>query len=309
MSSQAELEQWIQDLTECKTLSESDIKKLCETAKKIVSLEPTLKPVQSPITICGDTHGQFHDLLELFKVSGPLPTTNYLFMGDYVDRGYNSIETISLLVVYKVLYPDRITLLRGNHETRGITQVYGFYDEVLRKYGNVNVWKWFMELFDCLPLCAVVDDSIFCAHGGLSPSIDTLDQIKSLHRFQEVPHEGPISDILWSDPNDEETHPNWSISPRGAGFLWGSNISEQFNHINNLTLISRAHQLVMDGYHWSHNQNVVTIFSAPNYCYRSGNQAAVMQVDVDLKLNIIQFDPAPRRGEPDVSRRTPDYFL
>uniref|UniRef100_G3Q291 Serine/threonine-protein phosphatase n=1 Tax=Gasterosteus aculeatus aculeatus TaxID=481459 RepID=G3Q291_GASAC len=127
--------------------------------------------------------------MELFKIGGKSPDTNYLFMGDYVDRGYYSVETVSLLVSLKVRFRERITILRGNHESRQITQVYGFYDECLRKYGNANVWKYFTDLFDYLPLTALVDNQIFCLHGGLSPSIDTLEHIRALDRLQEVPHE------------------------------------------------------------------------------------------------------------------------
>jgi serine/threonine-protein phosphatase 2A catalytic subunit len=146
------------------------------------------------VTVCGDIHGQFHDLMELFRIGkfpnaiyilligGKSPDTNYLFMGDYVDRGYYSVETVTLLVCLKVRYKDRITILRGNHESRQITQVYGFYDECLRKYGNANVWKYFTDLFDYLPLTAVVEQKIFCLHGGLSPSLDSLDQIRQLDR-------------------------------------------------------------------------------------------------------------------------------
>uniref|UniRef100_A0A8C9EZ03 Serine/threonine-protein phosphatase n=1 Tax=Pavo cristatus TaxID=9049 RepID=A0A8C9EZ03_PAVCR len=238
--------------------------------------------VRCPVTVCGDVHGQFHDLMELFRIGGKSPDTNYLFMGDYVDRGYYSVETVTLLVALKVRYRERITILRGNHESRQITQVYGFYDECLRKYGNANVWKYFTDLFDYLPLTALVDGQIFCLHGGLSPSIDTLDHIRALDRLQEVPHEGPMCDLLWSDPDDRG---GWGISPRGAGYTFGQDISETFNHANGLTLVSRAHQLVMEGYNWCHDRNVVTIFSAPNYCYRCGNQAAIMELDDTLKYS------------------------
>ncbi len=224
-----------------------------------------------------------HDLSELFRIGGNSPDTNYLFMGDYVDRGYYSVETVTLLVALKVRYRDRITILRGNHESRQITQVYGFYDECLRKYGNANVWKYFTDLFDYLPLTALIEDQIFCLHGGLSPSIDTLDHIRSIDRIQEVPHEGPMCDLLWSDPDDRC---GWGISPRGAGYTFGQDISEAFNHNNGLTLVSRAHQLVMDGFNWSQERNVVTVFSAPNYCYRCGNQAAIMEIDENLKYTL-----------------------
>ena len=265
-----------------------------------------------PVTVCGDIHGQFHDLMELFRIGGLNPDTNYLFMGtstmnhnsffssrrlfqsrplltfslytgDYVDRGYYSVETVTLLVALKIRYPQRITILRGNHESRQITQVYGFYDECLRKYGNANVWKAFTDLFDYLPLTALIENQIFCLHGGLSPSIDTLDNVRALDRIQEVPHEGPMCDLLWSDPDDRC---GWGISPRGAGYTFGQDISEAFNHNNGLTLVARAHQLVMEGYNWSQDRNVVTIFSAPNYCYRCGNQAAIMEIDEHLKYTL-----------------------
>jgi len=208
----------ISKLLKCTPLTEGEVKSLCNKGKEILVKEINVQPVRAPVTICGDIHGQFHDLRELFRLGGKLPDTNYLFMGDYVDRGHYSVETVTLLIALKVRYPDRITILRGNHESRQITQVYGFYDECLRKYGNANVWKLLTELFDYLPLTAVVNDQIFCLHGGLSPSIDTLDQIKQLDRVQEVPHEGPICDLLWSDPDDRM---GWGISPRGAGYSFG----------------------------------------------------------------------------------------
>jgi len=302
----SDVDAWIEKLSGCNPLSEDEIKSLCEKAREILVEESNVQPVKCPVTVCGDIHGQFHDLQELFRIGGACPDTNYLFMGDYVDRGYYSVETVTLLVALKCRYKDRVTILRGNHESRQITQVYGFYDECLRKYGSAVVWKSFTDLFDYLPLTALIEQQIFCLHGGLSPSIDTLDHIRALDRIQEVPHEGPMCDLLWSDPDDRV---GWGISPRGAGYTFGQDISEQFNHNNDLTLVSRAHQLVMEGYNWCHDRNVVTIFSAPNYCYRCGNQAAIMEIDEHLRHNFLQFDPAPRRGEPHVTRRTPDYFL
>ncbi|KAL5080184.1 hypothetical protein RYX36_008605 [Vicia faba] len=190
--------------------------------------ESNVQPVKSPVTICGDIHGQFHDLAELFRIGGKCPDTNYLFMGDYVDR---------------VRYPQRITILRGNHEIRQITQVYGFYDEFLRKYGSANVWKIFTDLFDFFPLTALVESEIFCLHGGLSPLIETLDNIRNFNRVQEVPHEGPMCDLLWSDPDDRC---GWGISPRGDGYTFGQDISEQFNHTNSLKLIASAYPRDID---------------------------------------------------------------
>ncbi|XWS37412.1 hypothetical protein CRYUN_Cryun19dG0040700 [Craigia yunnanensis] len=139
-----------------------------------------------------------------------------------------------------------------------------------------------------------------------SPSLDTLDNIRGLNRIQEVPHEGPMCDLLWSDPNDRC---GCGISPRGAGYTFGQDISLQFNPSNGLSLISRAHQIVMEGYNWSQDKNVVTVFSAPNYCYRCGNMAAIREIGERMEQNFLQFDPAPCQIEPETTRRTPDYFL
>ncbi|KAJ9594084.1 hypothetical protein L9F63_014496 [Diploptera punctata] len=302
-----ELDKWIEHLFRCEKLSEHQAKCLCEKTQEILLKEANVQEVKCPVTICGDIHGQFHDLFELFHIAGKLPDLNFLFMGDYVDRGYCSLETVSLLFALKIRYTNRITILRGNHESRQITQVYGFYDEILQKYGNAEVWKYFTATFDCLPLTALIEGQIFCLHGGLSPSLDTIDQIRVLDRFQEVPHEGPMCDLLWSDPDERA---GWGASPRGAGYTFGKDISESFNRINGLTLIARAHQLVMEGYNWCHNRNVITIFSAPNYCYRCGNAAAIMELDDYLKYTFLQFDPSPdTKEETSQKERLPDYFL
>ena len=170
-----EIDSWLETLFQCKQLDEEVIRKLCDKviklfsytlthvpfqAKEILIQESNVQPVQCPVTICGDIHGQFHDLIELFKIGGDIPDTNYLFMGDYVDRGFHSVETVTLLVALKIRYPKRIVILRGNHESRQITQVYGFYDECMRKYGSAAVWKLFTDLFDYLPITALVEDQV-----------------------------------------------------------------------------------------------------------------------------------------------------
>lgn len=301
-----DIDRSIAQLIECKPLAEADMKQICTLAREVLAEESNVQPVRCPVTISGDIHGQFHDLLELFRIGGFPPDTNYLFLGDYVDRGYFSVECVSLLLCFKVRYRERITILRGNHESRQITQIYGFYDECARKYNGPNTWKAFTDLFDYLPLTALVENTIFSQHGGLSPTVENLDDVRKIDRIQEVPHEGPMCDLLWSDPDDRY---GWGTSPRGAGYTFGSDISEKFNQSNRLTLIARAHQLIMDGYNWCHEQQVVTIFSAPNYCYRCGNMAAIMEIDEHVEHTFVQFDPAPRRGEPSVLKPPVDYFL
>jgi len=304
--SKFEVDDMIAQVLECKHLSEAQVAKLCEKGKEVLEKESNVHVVRAPVTVCGDVHGQFHDLLELFKIGGVPPDTNYLFMGDYVDRGYYSVETVTLLLLYKIRYPERLHILRGNHESRQITQVYGFYDECVRKYGTSRVWEMFTDLFDFLPLSAVVEQEIFCLHGGLSPSLDTIAHIRALERVREIPHEGAMCDLLWSDPEDRV---GWGVSSRGAGFTFGQDMSERFCQSNGLKSIARAHQLVMEGYNWAHQERVVTIFSAPNYCYRCGNLAGMLELDEHMNKCFFTFDPAPRRGEAQVSKKTPDYFL
>lgn len=309
-------EQWFEDIKNCKALPENDMKHLCEKVKDLLMEESNIQPVKSPVTVCGDIHGQFHDLLELFKIAGGFPSgstlsNNYIFLGDYVDRGYFSLETFTMLMILKVKFPQHITLVRGNHESRQITQVYGFYEECLNKYGSTMVWKYCCQVFDFLTLSAIIDGKILCIHGGLSPEIRMLDQIRVLSRAQEVPHEGGFCDLVWSDPDNVDT---WAISPRGAGWLFGAKVAREFNHINNLNLIARAHQLVMEGfrYHFP-DKDVVTVWSAPNYCYRCGNVASVMKVDDDLNVNFQIFSAVPDdtlKMHPSKSQKNNnEYFL
>ncbi|KAJ3077104.1 Serine/threonine-protein phosphatase PP-X isozyme 2 [Podochytrium sp. JEL0797] len=316
--STSNLDSQIEQLKRCEPISEQQVRELCLKAREILIEESNVQKVDAPVTICGDIHGQFYDLMELFRVGGMCPETNYLFMGelmyifisdsrDFVDRGFYSVETFLLLLALKVRYPDRITLIRGNHESRQITQVYGFYDECLRKYGSVNVWRYCCDVFDYLSLSAIIDNRIFCVHGGLSPSVNTLDQIRVIDRKQEVPHDGAMCDLLWSDPEEIE---GWGLSPRGAGYLFGGDIVTQFVHANKLDLIARAHQLVMEGYKLMFKDTIVTVWSAPNYCYRCGNVAAILEFDEHLKTNYKIFEAAPQdsRGLP-AKKPAPDYFL
>jgi serine/threonine-protein phosphatase 6 catalytic subunit len=301
--SHSEVDGWIQIALQCKYLSEPEMKKLCERTKEILLEESNVHCVSTPVTICGDIHGQFWDLKELFRIGGQIPQTNYVFMGDYVDRGYYSLETFTLLLALKVRYPDRITLLRGNHESREITQVYGFFDECQQKYGNPNVWKYCTEVFDLLTLAALIDGRVLCVHAGISPDLKKLDDIRN----QEIPHEGGFCDLMWSDP--DSTLEGWRISPRGAGWLFGAHVVTEFMAKNNLDLLCRAHQLVHDGYEYMFDKKLVTVWSAPNYCYRCGNVASILALDSNLNQSFTIFHAVPddQRTVPD--RRPVPYFL
>lgn len=278
-----DIDSYIETLKAGECIPEIGVKRLCLSVSELLIEESNVQPVCSPVTIVGDIHGQFYDLLHLLspEIGGSPPETRYIFMGDFVDRGHNSVETLTLLLCLKLKYPGHVTLLRGNHESRQITQVYGFYDECLRKYGNASVWRYCTQCFDTFALAAIVDSQVLCVHGGLSPDVRTLDQIRAIDRQQEIPHEGAFCDLMWSDPEDI-TVP-WQISPRGAGFLFGATVTNEFNHVNKLNLIARAHQLVMEGKKYHFDQSLVTVWSAPNYCYRCGNVAAILTIGGDAK--------------------------
>jgi len=301
------LDGWLETVRQCKHLREEDLKRLCDRVKDILLEESNVQPVQAPVSVCGDIHGQFYDVLELFRTGGEIPDTSYIFIGDFVDRGYNSVETIQLLLCYKVKYPGRITLLRGNHESRQITQFYGFYEECQRKYGNINPWKYTTDLFDYLPIAAVIEGKVLCIHGGLSPDIKTLDQIRTIERKVEIPHEGPFCDLMWSDPEDIDT---WAFNTRGAGWLFGSRVTKEFTRLNGLELICRAHQLVQEGYQfWFPDKNLVTVWSAPNYCYRCGNVAAILHLDDKLDKEWKIFNCVPESSQSQHPRNLLPYFL
>lgn len=301
------IEQYIQTLKDGSCLAERDLRMVCERVKEILIEESNVQPVSAPVTVCGDIHGQFYDLLELFRAGGEIPKTNYIFIGDFVDRGYNSVETFELLLCLKLKYPANITLLRGNHESRQITLVYGFFDEIVRKYGNANPWKYCTDVFDYLGLAAIIEGKILCIHGGLSPDIKTLDNIRTIERKIEIPHDGPFCDLMWSDPEDIET---WQMSPRGAGWLFGSKVTKEFNHLNGLELVCRAHQLVQEGYkYWFPEKSLVTVWSAPNYCYRCGNVAAILAINEDLEREYKIFNAVPESSKSVNPRNVLPYFL
>ncbi|KAI1005058.1 Serine/threonine-protein phosphatase [Podosphaera aphanis] len=387
LSSNAGLDEWLAEAKQCHYLPENVMKQLCEMVKECLMEESNIQPVTTPVTVAGDIHGQFYDLIELFKIAGGMPgetnveppvtqTTiissddiepptqitnpklkkkfrcsdgaefgdekheeqeegsptkgdlspiqstesnenqasgnsnqNFIFLGDFVDRGYFSLETFTLLMCLKAMYPDKITLVRGNHESRQITQVYGFYAECQQKYGNASVWKSCCQVFDFLVLAAIIDGEVLCVHGGLSPEIRTVDQLRVVARAQEIPHEGAFCDLVWSDPEDVET---WAVSPRGAGWLFGDKVATEFNHVNGLKLIARAHQLVNEGYKYHFAQkSVVTVWSAPNYCYRCGNVASIMNLNkyLDPKFSIFSAVPEDQRAIPAGNWSAGEYFL
>ncbi|GIQ81512.1 hypothetical protein KIPB_002478 [Kipferlia bialata] len=281
----------LERIKKCERIPEKELRSLLWSVLELVSEEPNVLSLQAPINICGDIHGQYYDLRYLFEIAGHIPTQRYLFLGDYVDRGYYSIETITFLLCLKVCYPDHIYLLRGNHESRSITQTYGFFDECLLKYGHSGLYKLFMDVFDYLPIAACVDQRYYCVHGGLSPSLPTLDDVHTLMRACEIPSEGPFSDMVWSDPSD--ILQLWQTSSRGAGYIFGREATKRFLLINDLAMVVRAHQIAVAGHDWRFDGLLCTMWSAPKYCYRSKNSASVMHVRHDEQPTMTTFEAVP----------------
>ncbi|BAT88109.1 hypothetical protein VIGAN_05155100 [Vigna angularis var. angularis] len=272
-------------------LSESEIRQLCVNARQIFLSQPILLELRAPIRIGGDIHGQYQDLLRLFEYGGFPPAANYLFLGDYVDRGKQSLETICLLLAYKIRYPDKIFLLRGNHEEAKINRIYGFYDECKRRF-NVRLWKIFTDCFNCLPVAALIDEKILCMHGGLSPELENLDLIREIQRPTEIPDSGLLCDLLWSDP--DASIEGWADSDRGVSCTFGPDVLMEFLDKNDLDLVCRGHQVVEDGYEFFAKRRLVTIFSAPNYGGEFDNAGALLSVDDSLVCSFEILKPADR---------------
>jgi len=274
-------------------LEENNIKLLVTNTRNVLSEQPILLELEAPIKIVGDIHGQYYDLLRLFEYGGFPPEANYLFLGDYVDRGKQSLETICMLLCYKLAYSENFFILRGNHECASINRIYGFYDECKRRYSKgVALWKSFTDCFNCLPVAAIIDEKIFCMHGGLSPELKSFEQIRRFLRPTDVPDTGLLCDLLWSDP--EPKIQGWGENDRGVSYTFGPDVVTKFLARHDLDLICRAHQVVEDGYEFFAKRQLVTLFSAPNYCGEFDNAGAMMSVDDTLMCSFQVLKPANR---------------
>lgn len=271
------------------SLTSQEIKYVLNKSRSIFLDQPTLLRLSPPVKIVGDIHGQFHDLIRIFNSCGYPPYTNYLFLGDYVDRGYKSLETILLLLCYKIKYPENFFMLRGNHESANITKIYGFYDECKRRLpsisGNHKLWKTFVDVFNALPIAATINDKIFCIHGGLSPDLADLKQIENIKRPTDIPDNGLLADLLWSDPDPlikNFSPTNWPKNDRGVSYCFGKKHVDYFCLKFKMDLIVRGHMVVEDGYEFFDKRKLVTVFLAPNYCGEFDNYGAIMSVDKSL---------------------------
>jgi len=283
-------------------LTEEQALWILKTCTELLRAEPNLLEMDAPITVCGDVHGQYYDLMKLFEVGGDPSETRYLFLGDYVDRGYFSIECVLYLWCLKIHYPKTLWLLRGNHECRHLTDYFTFKLECKHKYSEA-IYEACMESFCCLPLAAVMNKQFLCIHGGLSPELHTLDDLRSIDRFREPPTQGLMCDILWADPledfGQEKTSDYFLHNHvRGCSYFFSYPAACAFLEKNNLLSVIRAHEAQDAGYRMYRKTrttgfpSVMTIFSAPNYLDVYNNKAAVLKYENNV-MNIRQFNCTP----------------
>jgi serine/threonine-protein phosphatase 2A catalytic subunit len=274
----------------------------------ILELNTDLKSDLKSLNVFGDLHGQVIDLIELFRMHGtPGKANPCLFLGDYVNRGRYSVEVLTLLFLLKARFPYSVFLLRGNHEDGRICRAYGHYDALIQLYpqDHATVWEACLDCFKVLPIAAVVNQKYLCVHGGLGPDVKSMNDIANLtRRIDEYEPDSVIAQLLWSDPTTESKE-LWSPSPRGCGFLWNEAATTSFLQTNSLQMIIRAHQLVMQGYEQVHNDQVVTIFSAPNYCYRCENLACFVRITPQQPLQFVQVCAVERESNVTASRLLP----
>eukprot|EP01113_Clastostelium_recurvatum_P027663 TRINITY_DN3340_c0_g1_i2.p1 TRINITY_DN3340_c0_g1~~TRINITY_DN3340_c0_g1_i2.p1 ORF type:complete len:476 (-),score=61.94 TRINITY_DN3340_c0_g1_i2:41-1468(-) len=287
----------VQHFKDQKNLHKRYVYRVLSEIYKLLLATPTLVEIPRPkeeggkFTVCGDVHGQFYDLCNIFTLNGePSEDNPYLFNGDFVDRGSFSVEVILTLLTYKLVYPNHFHLARGNHESKSMNKMYGFEGEVKAKYGEVAM-SMFSEIFCLLPLAHVIGEKVLVVHGGLfSKDGVTLDDIKKINRNCEPPDSGLMSEILWSDP---QAFPGRSPSKRGVGLSFGPDVTQRFLEHNGLELVIRSHEVKDEGYQFEHNGKLITLFSAPNYCDQVGNKGAFLILRHDLKPNLTSFEAVP----------------
>lgn len=279
-------------------LSKKDIAFIIKRSKSVIASQPVFLDLAPPIVVCGDLHGQFFDLLRIFNYCGDPSSTSYLFLGDYVDRGQLSVNTICLLLCYKAKYPDSFFLLRGNHEAPSVNRYYGFYDECRRHY-RASLWKDFNELFEWFPITAVIGQRILCVHGGISPLLRDLQQLREFQRPLKVPETGLLCDLLWADPGS--TASDFGDNERGISCVFGEKPLKAFFEANSLNLLIRAHQVVNAGFDFPYlpSKTALTVFSAPNYCGCCGNSGAVISVSEQMTCKTVTFAPKSSAEAPE----------
>ncbi|CAA6662120.1 unnamed protein product [Spirodela intermedia] len=313
-----------------------EIGELCYAAEQIFIQEPTVLQLKAPVKVFGDLHGQFGDLIRLFdeygfpSTAGDITYIDYLFLGDYVDRGQHSLETVTLLLALKIEYPENVHLIRGNHEAADINALFGFRLECIERMGESDgIWAWtrFNQMFNFLPLAALIEKKIICMHGGIGRSINYVEQIEKLERPITMDAGSIVlMDLLWSDPTENDTIEGLRPNARGPGLVtFGVCGNAHCIHFivlrvtdfckrNKLQLIIRAHECVMDGFERFAQGQLITVFSATNYCegwlvvpklihplpppLQSPESSPDRVTDSWMQELNIQRPPTPTRGRP-----------
>ena len=267
---------------------------IIDKAYDVLKNEDSMLKISAPLYICGDIHGQYYDLLRVFEILDFPPKSNFLFLGDYVDRGKQSLECLLLLLCLKIKYPTKIFLLRGNHESEALNKIYGFYDECKRRI-SIKCFKKITNLFNILPITALINDNILCMHGGLSKELNNLEQLNKILRPTEIPDDGLLCDLVWSDPSDE-LNEEFGENERNISVTFSKKVVEEFTNINGLDLICRAHQVVEEGFQFFAGMKLITVFTAPNYAGEFDNNGGILEVDKDLLCRIHILRPNIERG-------------
>ena len=268
-------------------LNEREVVELCQRTRQVLLQDEMLIKIDASVRIfvVGDLHGQFDDLLKIFEITKvPSNATRFLFLGDYVDRGKYSLETICTLFYFKTQFPKNVFLLRGNHESATVCIRYGFFDECKRR-STLKAWRSFVDCFNVMPVSALIGNKILCMHGGISPELTDLKQIAMLERPTEIPDYGLLCDLLWADPDDTNAD-HWNPNDRGLSFTFSEKILQTFLTNLDLLLICRAHECVVDGYLLNAKKTIVTVFSASNYGGNGYKSAFIVMTPDDATGNI-----------------------
>ena len=271
---------------EMKKIPEDDVIEIILKAREIFRSQPMLVELDPPMTVLGDTHGDLQTLVQIIDTAGDPNKTNYLFCGDYVDRGRYGFEVTILLFCFKILRPKNFFLLRGNHESTELHRAYGFQPEVLRKQ-SMRIYKLIVSAFNFLPVAALVADQIFCCHGGISFNMESMKDILDIPRPTDIPNSGLLHDLTWNDPIHDID--GWAINKgRGDpyGYTFGKKALREWMAKHGVTLVIRAHQVVQDGYLFFDNKRLITVFSAPNYGGNFDNRAGMVKISKDLTLSV-----------------------
>uniref|UniRef100_A0A914KGS9 Serine/threonine-protein phosphatase n=1 Tax=Meloidogyne incognita TaxID=6306 RepID=A0A914KGS9_MELIC len=282
-------------------ITRKDIRELLTSVRRVFLTQPMFLRLDTPVVVCGDLHGQFNDVVRIFDAEGFPHMRNYLFLGDYIDRGQQSVELILFMFACKVRYPKNFFMLRGNHETSSINKAYGFHHSVMTKYKSEALYENFQRVFDCMPLSALISDRILCMHGGLSPglleakSLDILDKISRPLPDNRISADGNqlATDLLWADP-DINVRLFSSSNRRGIGRMFGQEVIDRVRQRFGIDLIVRAHQVVLDGHEFFNDDassGLVTLFTAPHYCGQYDNSGAIMRVAKDMGVSFKVFKP------------------